>query len=373
MPKPPRPPGSPRPAARPERRPGRPAEELNDPRYGSATITPHLLRYLTIVAGERGHDLGPALHRAGLSEAALSAVGLRVSYRQGSRVIREAMAGLGDPALGLAVGRRQQVTSWGLVGLGLQASPSLYDAVALGVRYHGITGSMLDYRLTAVPGGAAVLATARYTDSGLGTFLIEEAFGSIVALARGALREGFAPHSVVVRHARPAHADEYERYFRCPVTFCGPDDRLVFGADWLDHPLPGADAYTLAQVVGLLDSARTLGRERQDLVEGLEVSVARALPHVPPLTQQAQARAMSERTLRRRLAGCGTTYEALVDSVRLVRAEELLTTGDLPLRRVAALLGFSDARTLRRAVTRWFGMSPSQVRQDGTCPPGHLP
>ncbi|MGP3983324.1 AraC family transcriptional regulator [Streptomyces sp. KR80] len=358
----PRPPRRLQPPVRP------PAEARADPRYGSATITPHLLRYLSIVAAERGHDLGPALRRAGLSEAALSVVGLRVSYRQGSRVIREAMSELADPALGLAVGRRQHLTAWGLVGLGLQACPRLYDAVALGVRYHGITGSMLDYRLEALPGGAAILATARYTDSGLQTFLIEEAFSSIVALIRGALHDGFAPHAVVVRHPRPAYAEEYERYFRCPISFGARDDRLVFGAEWLEHPLPGADAYTLAQVVGLLDSARTLGRERQDLVEGLEVSVARSLPNVPPLTQQAQARAMSERTLRRRLAECGTTYEALVDSVRLVRAEELLTTGDLPFGKVAELLGFSDARTLRRAVTRWFGMNPSEVRKGAAAP-----
>ncbi|GGW40465.1 AraC family transcriptional regulator [Streptomyces xantholiticus] len=335
---------------------------LADPRHGSATITPHLLRYLTLVAAERGHDLGPALRRAGLSEAALSAVGQRVSYRQGSSVIREAIRDLGDPALGLAVGRRQRVTAWGLVGLGLQASPSLHDALRLGVRHHGVTGSMLDYRFETVPAGAAILATARYTDSGLRAFLLEEAFGSIVALIRDAWHEEFTPHSVAVRHPRPSYGEEYERWFRCPVTFDAPDDRLVFAAETLERPLPGADPYTLAQVTGLLDAARAQGRERQDLVQGLEVSVARALPHVPPLGRQALERGMSERTLRRRLAEHGTSYEALVDSVRLVRAEELMLTSDLPLHRIARMLGFSDARTLRRAVARWFGTNPSAMR-----------
>lgn len=353
----------PAPAGRSRRPAGAPlTARLADPRYGSATITPHLLRYLTLVAAERGHDLGPSLRRAGLSEAALSAVGQRVSYRQGSSVIREAMRDLGDPALGLAVGRRQRVTAWGLVGLGLQASETLQDALRLGVRHHGVTGSMLDYRIEPVPEGAAILATARYTDSGLRAFLLEEAFGSIVALIRDAWHEGFAPDSLAVRHARPPYGDEYERYFRCPVTFGAPDDRIVFGRTCLDSPLPGADAYTLAQVVELLDAARSRRRERQDLVQGLEVSVARGLPHVPSLGQQALARGMSERTLRRRLAEDGTSYEALVDSVRLVRAEELMTTSDLPLHRIAAMLGFSDARTLRRAVARWFGTSPSAMR-----------
>ena len=356
-------PHDPGPARTTKTPPGSPlTTRLADPRHGSATITPHLLRYLTLVAAERGHDMGPALRRAGLSEAALSAVGQRVSYRQGSSVIREAMRDLGDPALGLAVGRRQRVTAWGLVGLALQASPTLHDALRLGVRHHGVTGSMLDYRMERVPAGAAILATARYTDSGLRAFLLEEAFGSIVALIRDAWREEFAPHSVAVRHPRPSYGDEYERWFRCPVTFCAPDDRLVFAAESLDSPLPGADAYTLAQVVALLDAARVQGRDRQDLVQGLEVSVARALPQVPPLAQQALERGMSERTLRRRLAEHGTSYEALVDSVRLVRAEELMMTSDLPLHRIARLLGFSDARTLRRAVTRWFGTSPSAMR-----------
>ncbi|MFI2367747.1 helix-turn-helix transcriptional regulator [Streptomyces sp. NPDC018833] len=111
----------------------------------------------------------------------------------------------------------------------------------------------------------------------------------------------------------------------------------------------------------LLDAAHAQGRERHDLVQGLEVSVARSLPHVPPLAQQALALGMSERTLRRRLAEHGTSYESLVDSVRLVRAEELITASDLPLHNIAGLLGFSDARTLRRAVARWFGTSPSAL------------
>ncbi|MEU1278025.1 AraC family transcriptional regulator [Streptomyces sp. NPDC005805] len=343
-------------------RPTPEAPRLADPRYGSATLTPHLLRYLTLVAAERGHDLGPALRRAGLSPAVLSSVGGRISYRQGSSVIREAVGLLGDPALGLAVGRRQRVTSWGLVGFGLLASPTLGDALALGVRHHGVTGSMLDYRTESVPGGTAILAAARYTDSALHAFLLEEAFGSIVALVRDALDAEFAPRAVAVRHPRPAHGSAYEEWFRCPVVFAAPDDRMEFADDWLARPVPTADPYALAQTVQLLDAARDRGREHQDLVEGVEVSVARSLPRVPPLAHQALARGMSERTLRRRLARHGTSYEALVDSVRLVRAEELITTSDLPLQRIAGMLGFSDARTLRRAVARWFGTSPSALR-----------
>ncbi|MFJ4012688.1 AraC family transcriptional regulator [Streptomyces sp. NPDC090026] len=339
-----------------------------DPRHGSATLTPHLLRHLVLVAAGRGCDLGPALERVGLCGSDLELVGRRISYRQASSVIREAIRELGDPGLGLAVGRRQRATSWGLVGFALLASPTLRDALELGLRHHGASGSMLDYRLRAVPGGTAVLAAPRFSDSVLRAFLLEEAFGSIVALARDALGPCFAPRAVSLRHSRPAYGARYEQWFACPVAFGAREDRLDFPDAWLDHPLPGADAYALAQTVRLLDAARARDRRDQDLVQEVEVAVARSLPRVPTLARQALARGMSERTLRRRLAAHGTTYQALVDSVRLVRAEELITTGDLPFPQVAARLGFGDTRALRRAVARWFGTSPSALRRSPAAP-----
>ncbi|MCP3819222.1 AraC family transcriptional regulator [Streptomyces sp. A3M-1-3] len=335
-----------------------------DPRYGSATVTPHILRYVAVVAAERGCPVGPLLRRAGLGEDDLAAVGLRVSYRQGGRFIREAMTALDDPALGLAVGRRQTVTAWGLLGLGLLSAATVRESLELGMRHQQLAGSMLDFHLEAKGDRAtAVVATARYADGDLQALLVEEAFASIVSVIRYANSEAFAPLAVSVRHARPAYAVQYRRHFRCPVRFRTPRDRLVLDDDWLDRTLPTADPYTLATVVGLLDEAAGLGRERRDLVESLEAAVARSLPRPPTLAQQAHQRAVSERTLRRRLGECGTSYQALVDSVRLARTEELLVGTDLPLSRVAAQVGYADVRALRRAVARWFGTSPSAVRR----------
>jgi hypothetical protein len=60
-------------------------------RSTSATIPPIILRHLTAVIGELGADLGPALAHVGLDEAVLGSADLRVSYRQGSEVVRRAL------------------------------------------------------------------------------------------------------------------------------------------------------------------------------------------------------------------------------------------------------------------------------------------
>ncbi|MFI1646737.1 helix-turn-helix domain-containing protein [Streptomyces avidinii] len=71
---------------------------------------------------------------------------------------------------------------------------------------------------------------------------------------------------------------------------------------------------------------------------------------------------MSPRTLQRRLGEHGTTWREEVEAVRQEHTLELLRATDLPLRSVAARVGFSDVRALRRAVRRWEGLPPRDVR-----------
>ena len=71
---------------------------------------------------------------------------------------------------------------------------------------------------------------------------------------------------------------------------------------------------------------------------------------------------MSVPTLRRRLADRGTTFRALVGSVRRDAAEVLLL-GDKSVEEIAAELGLSDSRCFRRACHAWFGGAPSDVRR----------
>lgn len=58
----------------------------------------------------------------------------------------------------------------------------------------------------------------------------------------------------------------------------------------------------------------------------------------------------------------GTSWRALLDTARHARARRLLETTDLPLDRVAPVVGLSGATALVRAFTRWEGMPPGAYR-----------
>jgi AraC-like DNA-binding protein len=89
------------------------------------------------------------------------------------------------------------------------------------------------------------------------------------------------------------------------------------------------------EVLGILSTQVTVG----DL--GLDI-VARRL-------------AITPRTLQRRLARAGTSFEALCDQARRAAAETYLTNTTLSISEVTYLLGYSEPTAFHRAWRRWFG------------------
>ena len=82
-----------------------------------------------------------------------------------------------------------------------------------------------------------------------------------------------------------------------------------------------------------------------------------------PQSDVADALALHERTLQRRLKDEGASFEEIKDSVRRDMAERLLSQRGLPLSHVAEMLGYSEAAAFSRSCRRWFGEPPREVRK----------
>jgi AraC-like DNA-binding protein len=292
---------------------------------------------------------------------------LRVSYRQGSAVIRSAVELTGDPHLGLRVGAAQHLTAWGLLGFAQMAADTLRDAIETGVRFQNLSGAMVVWSADMEEVGYVLRADLPdpALNPAVAVFLIEEGFASVVTLTRLSAGAEFAPQSVEFAFPAPHDTALFNELFRCPVRFAAAENRIVFPITWARRPMPGRDPVTYSSTFELLEEQAASRRDQQDLLEVLEISIAQSLPEVPSFVEQARRHASSERTLRRRLAECGTTYEAIVDGVKRERVEQLLHRQELTMREIARQAGFSDVRALRRAVHRWHGLAPRQLRVGG--------
>jgi len=73
----------------------------------------------------------------------------------------------------------------------------------------------------------------------------------------------------------------------------------------------------------------------------------------------------STRTLQRRLAVAGASYQGVLDQSRCEAAERHLGDGSLSIAEISWLIGYSEPSAFHRAFKRWRGVSPQAFRQRG--------
>lgn len=297
---------------------------------------------------------------SGIEEADLARPDLRITTAQEMQVCANAYA-LRDN-IGLELGGRMHVSSYGMLGYALLLSATFGDALALALRYPALLGTLFQLRLEA-DGDQVWLCASHYTDRpALAVFNAELCISSLRVICNDVLGRPLALTAARFSHPAPRYRAQYDDAFGCQVRFDCADNAFAFERQWLASTLPLADAVTFSamadrcrrQNAEFTGSQAWLGRIRQALSGQL---------HAPPgLEGLARQMKCSGRTLRRRLHDLGSSYQELLDELRFEQAKHLLLEARLPVYRIAELLGFSETASFRHAFIRWSGVAPREFR-----------
>ena len=131
----------------------------------------------------------------------------------------------------------------------------------------------------------------------------------------------------------------------------------------LQARLPTSDAFLLKRLeASLEDMLEDL--PNVDFAEQVKQRI-RVLLSEKDISEElvAQPFNVSPRHLRRKLSEACTTYEKLLDEVRMELAIKLIQENRLNLGRIAFELGFLDPSSFTRAFRRWTSMSPTAFRE----------
>lgn len=172
---------------------------------------------------------------------------------------------------------------------------------------------------------------------------------------------------VSFRFSAPPYAKEYERVLGHPPRFGQRFTGVVFARTLLDTPAPHRDGEYHAALSA--HAEQRLGRMTRDTpyVQQVRELLLRHGPSQRSRSMGVVARALglSARTLRRRLADEGTTYNLILHEALATVAKALLRDRQRTIEDVAYEMGFSDASTFHRAFKSWTGATPSSFRGDG--------
>jgi AraC-like DNA-binding protein len=102
-----------------------------------------------------------------------------------------------------------------------------------------------------------------------------------------------------------------------------------------------------------------------ELVRKIRAACFNSPERFPPAAVIASELGLSLRTLHRRLAEDGLSYQTIVDGMRQSVATELLENTHLAMDQIAERVGFADAVSFRKAFKKWTGCSPTDFRLRG--------
>jgi AraC-like DNA-binding protein len=306
----------------------------------------------------RGYDADRLFAGAGIDTRLFLQPGARVRSDLLNRVWRDAEALLGEDCLGLDVAPKVHPSVVDALGYAWLASATLRDGMTRLARYMRIVAGIA--RVRFIPGaesGALIYEPATLPPGRHDSF-----FAIVTRYCRASRGDAFRPQSLALVRAAPGDPSRHAQLFGCPVTFGAPMSVMQIANADLDARLPTGNAEIAAMTERMLE-AQLAKLDRADLVAQLKTRILAALPSGSPGEQEiAQALALSQRTLQRRLARVGTTFGDVLDTTRRDLAFHYLADPARQVSEVAYLLGFAEAASFTRAFRRWTGLAPGEYR-----------
>ena len=160
----------------------------------------------------------------------------------------------------------------------------------------------------------------------------------------------------------PKDIAEYERVLQCPVRGRASWNGWALSRSAMQVPLrrrdPALGGWLERQAAEIVARQPKGGDVREEVLGILSTQAT-----VGDMRLDAVARrlAVTPRTLQRRLARAGTSFEALCDQARRAAAETYLKKTTLSISEVTYLLGYSEPTAFHRAWRRWFGGITAQA------------
>jgi AraC-like DNA-binding protein len=325
----------------------------------NSTPAQYVLILIDLVEGQ-GHARDKLLQGTTLADTGVMGIGARVSDSDFTQLVTNAFSLTRDPALGLKLGLRLNLSAHAVLGQTFMTCRNLTEVMDIFLDYYHVLSPALEIEFETRDKRCFITTLSGPDELGV-QFSCELMYGAIINTVQGLLNKPDLEMRLELPYPRPAHAELYTQIFGNDIHFNCRHQRISFDQSLMATELPSSNP--ALRNLYEQECARLLADLEKNSVAGQSLQQLRKLEgQYPQMPQLAQMLNFSARTYRRKLEQEQQSYQELLDQVRAEHATRYLKNTDLPLSTIAYIVGFNDASNFRRAYTRWTGNSPRDVR-----------
>ncbi len=303
---------------------------------------------------------------AGTSAADAAMAPLKLcTVRDAGLLIRNVMRIFPDSGMALQWGQRFGLNARGNLGLAMMSMQTFADVAQHGERvrelfdasyqlHHEVRGDEV-WLMISYPGQNPLAPGA--------CFHAEAMFASYVTVIQTLLGIDGRALRVHMPGAAPVYVTQYQQYLAHETVFDGSSYAMVYPASLMSMPIKSASRTLAARYLEDFNVALREASQLKSLCRRVMQSLDARAGAYPDLATMAAQLGMSERSMRRKLALEGRTFQQLLNQVKAKHAQQKLQDQRLSVDAVAAQLGFSDVANFRKAFRKWTDMSPAQWRE----------
>ncbi len=322
------------------------------------------------MAGERA--LHSILQRHDLPISVLASPHHRIPLAKMMRVFEAAARKIGDEEFGVRLGRNTSAADYGTWAGYAYCAPTLGQALSrvcatLWAHESGTRMYLEEHEHHVVwsyRSGLAERESVRHFSDHL--------FQTMFVFFRSFLGADWRPDWVEVDYDKPMKTEKLEEFLNTTIRFSSPNYGVAVRKADLNSKILGQIPFT--RPLTLLDLGKPLSNYQVHFsIEHLiNVIDLRMMDGAVDIDGLAKVFDIGPRTLQRRLTKLGYSYKQLLEQARRKRAVAFLLDTDLPVKAIAAELGYDGPQNFTRAFHAWYAASPSQFRTKSSDPEPRL-
>lgn len=277
-----------------------------------------------------------------------------------------------DSAFGLHAAEWLEPGAVDVLDYVVRAAPTLLASLERLARYNALVHDAAIFRLQQAEGSLRIEhSLGAATQS---RHAAEFTLASIVVVGSQLVGKPLRALSLEFRHPLSDSAEprEYERVFGVTPRFGASLNALTLPLADVERPNRSADPRLLRMIEchaqALLAQRPAPLASTTDHVRTLLATTLANVDADAALPQIANKLHMSERSLQRRLAAEGTSFDSLLDELRRELSLRYLSDQRISIAEIAYLLGYSEPSAFHRAFKRWTGATPRQLRSAAAVP-----